>query len=171
VPFGPVPYQQQQSHVPGRYGQPGMLAAAADRERTMDVLKAAFMEGRLTKAEFDERSARVLSARTYGDLNGLVADLPSGPGGPAAMPMPYQGAYYSPQLPAPTNGLAIGSLICAFIPFFGSILAVALGHAARAKIKQTGERGDGLAIAGLVLGYLGLSFWALAIVLSIATGG
>jgi hypothetical protein len=170
VPFGPSPYHQQ-VNTPGRFAQPGMLAAAADRERTMDVLKAAFMEGRLTKTEFDERSSRVLSARTYGELNNLVADLPSGPGGPAAMPVPYAGAYYSPQLAPPTNGMAIGALICAFVPFFGSILAVALGHAARGKIRQTGERGDGMAIAGLVLGYLGLSFWALIIIASIANGG
>ena len=47
----------------------------------MDVLKAAFGEGRLTKEEFDSRSARVLAARTYADLAALVADLPAGPAG------------------------------------------------------------------------------------------
>lgn len=45
--------------------QPSMLAASTDRERTIDVLKAAYGEGRLTKEEFDARSARVLAARTY----------------------------------------------------------------------------------------------------------
>src|SRR5579871_3225926 len=88
--YGPAPYGGQPVYPPypygphARYVQPSMLAAAADRERTMDVLKAAFMEGRLTKSEFDERSARVLTARTYGDLNAVVADLPAGPGAPAA---------------------------------------------------------------------------------------
>ncbi len=36
-----------------------MLAATADRERAIDVLKAGFAEGRLTQAEHDERVARV----------------------------------------------------------------------------------------------------------------
>jgi Domain of unknown function (DUF1707) len=57
-------------------GPPGMLAANADRERAIDVLKAGFAESRLTKAEYDDRTARVYAARTYGDLGALVADLP-----------------------------------------------------------------------------------------------
>jgi len=162
VPYGqppaygqqPVPYWQ------GRYVQPEMLAAAADRERTMDVLKAAFGEGRLTKEEFDLRSARVLAGRTYADLTAVVNDLPAGPAGPM---MPYQGYY--PQMPPlpPTNGLAIGAMICGIAEIFtlglASIPAVILGHLARGQIKQTGERGDGMAIAGLVLGYLGIAGW------------
>ena len=91
VPYGQYPplpgqYQQQQPYGQAHYVQPGMLAAAADRERTIDVLKAAFSEGRLTKEEFDTRSGRVLAARTYADLAAIVADLPAGPGGP--MPCP-----------------------------------------------------------------------------------
>src|SRR6516225_45357 len=61
------------------YGQPGMLASAADRDRTIDVPKAAYGEGRLTKDEFDARSARTMAARRYGDLAAIVADLPAGP--------------------------------------------------------------------------------------------
>jgi Domain of unknown function (DUF4190)/Domain of unknown function (DUF1707) len=142
-----------------------MLAAAADRERTMDVLKAAFGEGRLTKEEFDSRSGRVLAARTYADLTAIIADLPSGAGGPV---MPYHYGYYPPVVPAPpTNGLAIGAMICGiaeiFTLGFAAIPAVILGHLARAQIKRTGERGDGMAIAGLVLGYLGLAGWLLLI--------
>ena len=159
VPYGqppaygqqPVPYWQ------GRYVQPEMLAAAADRERTMDVLKAAFGEGRLNKEEFDSRSARVMAARTYADLNAIVADLPAGPGGL----MPYQAGSYQPVGPVPpTNGLAIGSMVCGFagiVTFgFAAIPAVILGHIARSQIKQTGEPGDGMAVTGLVLGYMGI---------------
>ena len=82
VPYGQPPPAYGQYPTPygqGRYVPPGMLAAAADRERTMDVLKAAYGEGRLTKEEFDSRSARVLAARTYADLTAVVIDLPSGP--------------------------------------------------------------------------------------------
>jgi hypothetical protein len=146
-----------------------MLAAAADRERTMDVLKAAFMEGRLTKGEFDERSGRALTARTYGDLNMVVADLPAGPGAPAAgQMMPYQQAYYSPIMIQRTNGFAIGALVCGIVPFFGGIPAIILGHVARGQIRRSGDRGDGMAIAGLVLGYLWVSLWVLILLFGIA---
>jgi Domain of unknown function (DUF1707)/Domain of unknown function (DUF4190) len=163
--YGPFPYGAPQGH----YVQPGMLAAAADRERTMDVLKAAYTEGRLTKNEFDERSARVLDARTYGELNALVTDLPAGPGGSILpMPMPYPPGYYPPAVVPRTNGFAIGALVCGIVPFFGGIPAVILGHVARGQIKQTGERGDGVATAGLILGYMWLSLWMLIILIGIA---
>jgi len=161
-PYGPGPYGPPASYGPYPYGQVGpaqlgMLAAAADRERTIDVLKAAFGEGRLNKEEFDSRSARVMAARTYADLNAIVADLPAGPGGL----MPYQAGSYQPVGPVPpTNGLAIGSMVCGFagiVTFgFAAIPAVILGHIARSQIRQTGEPGDGMAVTGLVLGYMGI---------------
>jgi hypothetical protein len=144
-----------------------MLCAQADRDRVMDVLKSAYTEGRLTKAEFDDRSARVLDARTYGDLTGLIGDLPSGAGGPA-LPVPYPHGYYQPNLAARTNGFAVGALICGIVPFFGGIPAVILGHVARGQIKRTGERGDGVAIAGLVLGYLWIALWVLIVLVGIS---
>ncbi|HEX4093414.1 MAG TPA: DUF4190 domain-containing protein [Trebonia sp.] len=167
VPYGPgqAPYGQGQPP----YGQqppvhPGMLAAAADRERTMDVLKAAFGEGRITKEEFDLRASRTMSARTYAQLGAVVADLPSGP---SFGVLPYQHGYY-PVVTNPTSGLAIGALVCGiaeiFTLGFAAIPAVILGHLARQHIRQTGERGDGMAIAGLVLGYLGIGIWTLIII-------
>lgn len=161
--YGPYPYPPGPQ---GQFVQPTMRAAAADRERTMDVLKAAFTEGRLSKSEFDERSARVFASRTYADLNALVADLPVGAGGPA-LPLVYPAGYYPP-VPAKTNGFAVGALICGMIPFFGGIPAVILGHVARGQIRQTGERGDGLAVAGLILGYLWVSLWMLIILIGIS---
>src|ERR1700759_3744736 len=174
-PYVPMPYGQPPGDTPYPYGQartvqPGMLAAATDRERTIDVLKAAFGEGRLSKEEFESRSGRVLAARTYADLAAIVADLPAGPAGPV---MPYHGGYYPPVMPAqPTSGLAIGAMICGIAEVFtlglAAIPAVILGHLARAQIRQTGERGDGMAIAGLVLGYLGIAGWLL-VILAIAS--
>ena len=67
-----------------------------------------------------------------------------------------------------TNGLAVGALVCGIIPFFGGIPAVILGHVARGQIKRTGERGDGVAIAGLVLGYLWVALWVLIVLVGIA---
>jgi hypothetical protein len=146
-----------------------MLAAAADRERTMDVLKAAFTEGRLTKGEFDERSGRVLAARTYGELHGLVADLPAGPGGPMA-PVPYQAGFYQPLNVRRTNGFAVASLVFGILfPVIGSIPAIILGHNARAQIRKSGDNGDGMAIAGLVLGYLWVALFVLGILMGVAS--
>jgi Domain of unknown function (DUF4190)/Domain of unknown function (DUF1707) len=159
----PPPYAQQP-----RYVQPGMLAAQADRERTIDVLKAAYSEGRLNKDEFDNRCARAMNARTYADLAGVVADLPSGPGGMQVMP--FHGYYPMVSPAAKTNGVAVASMVFGIIPFFGGIPAVILGHVARSQIKQTGERGDGMAVAGLVLGYLWISFWVLLLIVGLAHG-
>jgi uncharacterized membrane protein len=164
--YGPPAYGPPAYGPPAYgYGQPppGMRASTADRERAMDVLKAAYSEGRLTKEEFDQRSARVMSSRTYGELWAIVADLPAGPYLP---PAPYQAgpppqAYYQP-VSETTNGLAIGALILSLLGF--SLPAVIVGHISRSQIRHSGQRGDGIAIAGLVFGYLGMAFWALIIV-------
>jgi hypothetical protein len=58
---------------------PSWLAATADRERTVGVIRAGYAEGRLTQDELDERVARAYAARTYAELWALTADLPAGP--------------------------------------------------------------------------------------------
>jgi hypothetical protein len=58
---------------------PAWLAASADRERAVGVLRAGFAEGRLSQDELDDRLGRAYSARTYGELWALTADLPAGP--------------------------------------------------------------------------------------------
>jgi hypothetical protein len=168
VPYTPGPYAHPRTAGPAGFAQPGMRAASADRDRTIDVLTAAYGEGRLSKDEFDARCARVLSAKTYADLAAVVADLPAGPFSAVA---PYHGGYYPVPQP-PTSGVAVASLICGIAEFFtlgiAAVPAVILGHVARANIKRTGEGGDGLAIAGLVLGYLGIACWALFLVVLLA---
>ena len=66
-----------------------------------------------------------------------------------AQPQGYPQPYAAPMATG-TNGLAIASLICAF---FIPIVGVILGHIALNQIKQTGQEGRGLAIAGLAIGY------------------
>lgn len=170
--YGPPSYAPPSGRPPSAqvFGPPGMLAAAADRERTLDVLKAAYGEGRLTKDEFDSRCSRTMAARRYADLTAIVADLPAGPIGPL---VPYQPPGYYPMMPAqPTNGMAIGSLVCGILTFptlgLTSIPAVILGHTARGQIRRSGERGDGLALAGLIFGWMAIVGWALLIVLLVA---
>jgi hypothetical protein len=53
-----------------------MRAGDGDREAVADRLRAALDEGRLDLHEYDERLQRTYRAKTYGDLNGLLDDLP-----------------------------------------------------------------------------------------------
>jgi hypothetical protein len=145
-------------------------ASSSDRERAVDVLKAGFAEGRLTKEEYDERTGAAYSSRTYGELARLTADLPVGPMGglapsPAGYPAPpagYQVAVGSDR----TNGLAIASFVCSLIPGVPAIVAIFLGVGARNQIRQRGGRGAGLANAGIAIAVLSL----LAAVIYIAVG-
>jgi heme A synthase len=55
-----------------------LRASPADRERAVNVVKAAFVQGLLAKDEFDLRIGQVLAARTYAQLTALTADIPAG---------------------------------------------------------------------------------------------
>ena len=157
---------------PGFAGPPQALAANADRERAVDVLKAGFAEGRLTKAEHDDRVGRVYAARTYGELGSLIADLQAGPlGGQVGYPgVPYPVPTAQPRV----NGLAVAALAFGIAEFFtlgaAAIPALVLGHAARRTIRRTGERGDGMALTGIILGWAGLALVAFLVVLLITIG-
>jgi hypothetical protein len=71
--------------------------------------------------------------------------------------------------PGQTNTFAIVALV---LGFFGGFLAIPFGHIALSQIRRTGEAGRGIAIAGLVLGYLSLiSIVALAIFVLTAVNG
>jgi Domain of unknown function (DUF1707) len=50
----------------------------ADRERAIRTLKAAYVQGRLTEAEHDERTAQASASRSRAELAALTADLPDG---------------------------------------------------------------------------------------------
>ena len=57
-------------------GAGGYRAGDADRNRTAELLKEAHAAGYLTLEEVDERLGSALAARTRGELDRLVADLP-----------------------------------------------------------------------------------------------
>lgn len=150
-----------------------MRATDGDRDNVQRVLNDAFAQGRLTQAEWEQRASVLGGPVTYGDLDRLTADLvPQQHPGPA-----YPQASQAPVAVQHTNGMAIASLVCgigqlvAGIP--AGIAAVILGHMARKRIRTTGEQGDGLARAGLILGYIGIALGVilvLVIVLGAAAG-
>jgi Domain of unknown function (DUF1707) len=61
-------------------------ASHADREQVIGTLKAAFVQGRLAKDEFDLRIGQALASRTYGDLAAVVSEVPTEPA--EARPLP-----------------------------------------------------------------------------------
>lgn len=88
---------------------------------------------------------------------------------PAAAP----GVQSAPPPGSPrTSGKAIASLICGILFFFlpSAIVAVIMGHLSLSDIRRSAGRlgGRGMAIAGLVLGYLGLAILPILIVAAIA---
>jgi hypothetical protein len=87
------------------------------------------------------------------------------PGSSFATPPPVTGD-------APTSGKAIASLVCGIFMFFlpASIAAIILGHISLSEIRNSAGRigGRGIAITGLVLGYLGLAIIPIIIVVAIA---
>jgi peptidyl-prolyl cis-trans isomerase B (cyclophilin B) len=88
---------------------------------------------------------------------------PSPYGEPTPPPYGPAGGYHGYPQPQPTNGLAIASLVCAFL---FAPLGIVFGHMSLSQIKRTGEEGRSLAIAGLVVGYL-LTVLAVLVVVAI----
>ena len=175
------PQAYPQPWQPAQIPQAAMRAAHTDRDRTVDVLKAAYAEGRLSAEEYSQRFDDANRAQTYGQLSQIVADLPSGP-----MVLPMGGAVpvvpptFLAQPPVmmtaprrPANGLAIASLVLGLmcLPTAGTLAvpAVVCGHLARTQIRRTGEEGDGMATAGLVIGWLSIAGWAMFLLLITAT--
>ena len=112
-----------------------------------------------------------------------------GPGGPQNRPQPvspppppvyqqpvyqqpvYQQPMYQQPMyqPAPrTNGFAIASFVCSL---FINILGIIFGHVALSQIKRTNEGGQGLAIAGLIIGYISLGIVILVVISSGSSRG
>ncbi|WP_328495889.1 DUF1707 and DUF4190 domain-containing protein [Streptomyces sp. NBC_00414] len=157
----PRPWQEPPGH--------SMLASTADRERAVDVLRAGFGEGRMQQPEFEKRVARAYAARTVGELALLVADLPQGPVPLPAASGPVPRTFLPVAVAPKTNEKAVGAAICGVLCLvtvgLTGIPAVILGHTARSEMRHTGEGGEGLALTGLVFGWLSTVGWALVMTL------
>lgn len=90
------------------------------------------------------------------------------PGNPAQEPLP-------PGVQKTTNGLAIASMVLGivWVYWIGSILALIFGYIAKGQINQSVGRqgGRGMAIAGIVLGWVGIGFLCLAIIGVLVSAG
>jgi hypothetical protein len=84
---------------------PDMRAADTDRQAVADRLREALNEGRLDLGEYDERLQKAYAARTYGELDGLLLDLP--PVTPAAQAqLATTGAAPAAGQPVPRRGVS-----------------------------------------------------------------
>lgn len=108
----------------------------------------------------------------YAPPAGAAPSYPA-PSGYAAPAYPQGGSspqgYGYPTAPK-TNTLAIVSLVSSLaalvvLPFVGSLVGVITGHMSLSQIKRTGENGRGLALAGTIVGWVGLGFIVLGLLL------
>jgi len=73
--------------VDGPHDDRSLRASDADRERVAEVLRKAAGDGRLTLAELQDRLEALYAAKTYGELEPVVSDLPQ-----AGLPRPSSAA-------------------------------------------------------------------------------
>jgi Domain of unknown function (DUF1707) len=92
-------------------GDGPMRTSRADREQAIDTLKAAFVQGRLTRDELDERVARALVPLSYAELAALTDDLPAG---------------LAPVAPPPLGSLARAGVYVTVVA--GLVLIAAIGN-------------------------------------------
>jgi Domain of unknown function (DUF4190) len=129
------------------------------------VVSGCRISARRTAAAWrDDEFTALRGNRTVTDPN-----LPNQPGTPVPPPSQPAPAYdaaaygqpaYGQPAAAKTNTLAIVSLVASLAGLvlwgIGFLAGIICGHIALSQIKKTGEEGRGLAIAGLIIGYVGI---------------
>jgi hypothetical protein len=119
-----------------------MLASDADREHVVEVLKTAFVQGRLTIDELRLRAGLTLASRTYAELGVMIADIPAPPlkpPPPRPVRLPAQASAKPPpppvgQMPAGAKAavwaacviVALPAVWAAFLTYYGGFLVIFL---------------------------------------------
>lgn len=93
--------------------------------------------------------------------------------GQPAAPAYGQPAAYGQPSGAKTNTLAIISLVASIAGIvilwgIGSVVGVICGHISLSQIKKTGEQGRGMAVAGLIVGYVGIALAVIGVIIFFA---
>jgi Domain of unknown function (DUF1707) len=99
-----------------------LRASHVDREHVIDMLKAAFVQGMLTKAELDARVGQAFASRTHGDLAAITADLPAGltETPPPRKPAPAQAA---PPVSKPLLWTAVAIMLAGIVSVVAAVPA------------------------------------------------
>ena len=109
-----------------------MLASDADREQVVEILKAAFVQGRLTIDELRLRAGLALASRTYAELAVTIADIPAPP--LKAPPAPRPPVAPPGRMPAGAKAavwaacviVALPAVWAAFLTYYGGFLVIFL---------------------------------------------
>jgi hypothetical protein len=101
----------------------------ADREQVIDMLKAAFVQGRLARDEFGLRVGQALASQTYADLAALTADIPAGltgvqPPEPAREPANKQAVTAVACVSAAWTGIWVPLVVVDGIPSLATLVLV-----------------------------------------------
>jgi Domain of unknown function (DUF1707) len=111
-------------------GSARFLASDADRERTVDILKTAFVHGALTRDELTLRTGRALTARTYADLAATTAGL--APGAPRPRPAATQSTTSKRRVTKKVVAWSASAVVlstglaAAFFNYYGGFLVIML---------------------------------------------
>ncbi|MBU4461252.1 MAG: DUF4190 domain-containing protein [Verrucomicrobia bacterium] len=111
-------------------------------------------------------------------MNEALQPAPPQPPAPAFLPgTPRPGPNAVPPATPPNSGLAIASLVLGILSMvcagiLTAIPAVITGHMARGEIRKSAGRidGDGMALTGLILGYITIALTVVALILLFAFG-
>jgi hypothetical protein len=127
-----------------------LIASQAGREQVLGALKAAFVQGRLTKDEFDQRVGQALA--TYAELDALIADIPAGP----IEPQPSEAVRESHNRKVIQRGTAAGAGVS--MAFTAALVVVGGGGPV---VGAVAVPLVGLFVAVLLAGLLTLLSWVL----------
>ena len=102
----------------------GLRASDADRERVVDALKTAYVQGLLTRDELAARTSQALAARTYADLTAATAVLAERP--PPVQP-PARKRVGKKAVAYGTSAIVLPpALVAAFLTFYGGFIILFL---------------------------------------------
>ena len=98
---------------------------------------------------------------------------PPPPGAPPGPPPPYGSAYGAPPVLQTSNGMAIASFVCSLVGVLFCLtapLGIVFGHVAVSQIKRANgtQGGRGMAVGGLIVGYLAVAAW-IALVVAVSS--
>jgi hypothetical protein len=113
-------------------GRSRLRASDADREHVVDTLKDAFVQGMLTKDEFDIRAGHALTSRTYAELTAITRDIPiptrlTTPRPPQSAHVPARKAVNKKAIAWVTCAIVLPpALSAAFLTYYGGFLVLFL---------------------------------------------
>lgn len=184
----PVPPAPPAYPVPPTYGQATEAAAPVYGQPAEPTAPVADSYGQASATppaypQAPQYGQQPYGQAPYGQASAAYGQAPSAPYGQAQAPYGQAQSPYGQAAPAyaqgygyaaapKTNSLAIVSLVASIagwviVPLIASIVGVITGHMALKQLRSSGEGGRGLALAGTIVGWVGVAFWALIVIIII----